>query len=306
MLLAGGGRAVPAYRAESGATAPRPAQANVVTAGPQRLTYDVTFLGIAVARALIDQVPGGRPDGSWLIRGASRTTGFWEQFFHIRNDYLSVVHPGDFLPSVYQRRVDQTGLRFVSTDHYTGSAAVPGEEGARVEPLPGAESVPWPALPERDRQEGDPERAEVSIAMPGEDNLFSALWWVRYTDWDRVTEGRRTMRVDGLRWELTAQKKGTERLRVLGDRLDAWEVLITMRRLDPKPEPIEGEEREKTDYVTQELVRENAEITFWVERAPARRPLRLVVKRPGLTVKAQIREPYDDEMAAWREGFPGG
>jgi hypothetical protein len=99
------------------------------------------------------------------------------------------------------------------------------------------------------------------------------------------------MWVDGRRWRLRVELDGLEERRALGERIGTWRIRCTFDLLD------EGEEatRRPTDYVTEELVREDSTVFFWIEQAPARRPIAVEVRRPGLTVKGLIREPYEDE-----------
>jgi hypothetical protein len=102
--------------------------------------------------------------------------------------------------------------------------------------------------------------------------------------------------VDGVRWKAHIRLDGTGERRTYEGKLPTWKLLITFERLDPRgSEEEEAELRRQTDYLTKELVRESATITLWLAREPARRPLEVIVKRPGMTVKASLREPFDAE-----------
>lgn len=254
--------------------------------GPERerLAYTVTYLGIPVARAILDQLPPDAPGGEWLVRASSRTTRFWDRFFHIRNVYTTRFGARDFLPSVYERRIDQKRLRFRSVDRYGGG---------------GGDRVAWtglPPLPDRYVPRGVPDRVEARQVERGQGNLFSALWWVRFADWDRLSEATRAIWVDGVRWRITIRRMGLERQRAPGGRLDAWKLVMNFERLDREVAPEQAaERRRRTDYVTNELVRESVTITFWLAREPARRPLALIIKRPKLTVRAVLRELFEEE-----------
>ncbi len=259
--------------------------------GHERLTYTITYLGIAVARVVTDQVPPAESGGEWLVRTASRSTRFWDTFFHIRNTYTTRFDMPDFQPSVYERRIDQGRLRFRSLDRYGSDAT---------------DRVEWmglPPLPERYAPRGEPERVDQQQVDSRQGNIFSALWWVRFADWERLGEATRRLYVDGVRWRVHIRKEGTEERRSYEGRLPVWKLIITFERLDPEgTDEEEAERRDRTDYLTRELVRESVTITFWLERAPARRPVELVVRRPRMRVRAVLREPFDSE----RYFGPGG
>ncbi|MFO7767379.1 MAG: DUF3108 domain-containing protein [bacterium] len=273
-LLLGGGEPPPSSELQ-----PKPP-------GVQRLAYTITFLGVPVARALLEESrPGGA--GAWTVRGTARTTAFWETFFHIGNAYTTRLLPGGFLPEGYEREVDERGRRYRRLVWYgRRGPGGPGAEGGRLDP------GGLPPVPESYRAEGRPDTVEVSRAPADVYNLFAALWYVRYADWERITSAVLPLVVDGRRWELTMEKEREEERKALGRRFATWKVLCTFRRTDGEA----GEEERITDYVTQELVRESSEVTFWIERASARRPVAVRVHRPGLTVKGELREPFDDEV----------
>lgn len=255
-------------------------------AGVQRLAYTITYFGIPVARALLDE---SRPEGAgaWTVRGAARTTAFWETFFHIGNSYTTRVDPGTFLAEGYEREIDERGRRYRRMVWY-------GEAGAEEEDdLRSLGPGGLPPVPERYRAEGAPEEVEVSRAPGDRYNLFAALWYLRYADWEQAVSAALPMVVDGDGWELTLRREGEEERKVFGRRVATWKIVCTFARTGA--EPPEEEER-VTDYVTQELVREEAEVTFWIEQAPSRRPIAVRVHRPGLTVKGEIREPFDEEV----------
>jgi len=258
----------------------------------ERLAYTVTYLGIAVARTILDQSPPSAPDGEWVVRAAAHSTRFWDAFFHIRNTYTSRFNASDFLPSVYERRVDQGRLRFRRVDHYVDAAT---------------DSVAWtglPSLPDRYAPVGTPERIEVARVAAGQENLFSALWFARFADWDTLPEATRHLFVDGVRWRVHIRREEAEERRTYEGRMPTWRLTIGFQRLDPPgSEEEEAERRRQTDYLTKELVRESATITLWIAREPARRPVEVVVKRPGMTVKAELREPFETER---RQRVPAG
>jgi hypothetical protein len=252
--------------------------------GAERLTYSVTYLGIAVARAMLDQAPPAEPGGEWIVRGSSRTTRFWNAFFHIRNAYTTRFRMPGFISSAYERRVDQKGLRFRSMEWY-GSGTASSLDGNRL-----------PALPEGYQSQGSPERIEVEQVARGQGNLFTALWWVRYTDWDRTLEASLPIWVDGAPWMVTARRESEEVVRELGSRIDTWKIVVRLTKMTPDSEGTSWADRNlRTDYVTQELVREDATLTFWIEKEGTHRPIRLTVRRPRLTVKARIRRAFRDE-----------
>lgn len=249
---------------------------------PERLTYTITYLGVAVARAMLEQRPPATGDGDLVVRASSRTTAFWETFFHIRNTYTTRLDPESFRPSVYEREVDQSGLRYRWVERYDPD---PGSAAPAVTGLP--------PRPESYLAEGPPDTLALQTAPAGHENLFSALWWMRYADWEHTDQARRLLWVDGRSWHLTFTRTGTEPTASPEGRVPAWVIRITMvPRADGPPGPA-GPER--TDYVTRELVRENAVVTFWVEQAPARRPLAVRVERPKLVVKGVLREPFAEE-----------
>jgi hypothetical protein len=189
-----------------------------------------------------------------------------------------------FIPSAYERRVDQKGLRFRGVEWY-GSGTADAVDGDRL-----------PALPERYQSQGSPEQIEVEQVARGQGNLFTALWWVRYTDWGRTLEASLPIWVDGVPWMVTARREREERVRELGSRIDTWKIVVRLKKLAPDSQGTSQVERDlRTDYVTQELVREDTTLTFWIEREGTHRPIRLTVSRPRLTVKAHIRRAFQDE-----------
>jgi hypothetical protein len=287
-----------ALAAGASATGPPPPRTPQEPA-PERLTYTITYLGIAVARAMLEQRPATAADGELLVRASSRTTAFWDRFFHIRNTYTTRLDPGSLRPSVYEREVDQKGLRFRWVEWYAPAGGA--DEGAAAARRPGQIPAPGlPARPESYRAEGPPDTLAVQTVPAGHENLFSALWWMRYADWEHLREARRILWVDGRTWELTFTRYGPEPTASPEGRVPAWVIRITMERRDPDGAAgPAGPER--TDYVTRELVRENAVVTFWVEQAPARRPLAVRVERPKLVVRGVLREPFEDERLVKRD-----
>jgi hypothetical protein len=255
----------------------------------ERLTYTITYLGIAVARAMLEQLPD--PSGSeTLVRASARTTAFWERFFHIRNTYLTRFDPLTYRPSVYVREIDQKGLRF----HWREHDGRPGSDRVATGGLPD--------LPAGYRPRGAPDTTAVQTVPAGPGNLFSALWWMRYADWTRTEEARQTILVDGSVWELTFHRVGSVVQEAPEGEVPAWEVRITFRRLAregttaPAGPP-------RTDYVTRELVRANAVVTFWIEQRDTRRPLAVRVERPKLVVKGYLREPFAEERVGGAPEF---
>jgi hypothetical protein len=253
-----------------------------VPAGTERLTYTITYLGVAVARAMLEQLPAPAAGGQTLVRASARTTAFWERFFHIRNTYLTRFDPVSFRPTVYVREIDQKGLRFRWVE-WNGRA---GGDQVSTDGLP--------AQPESYLPRGEPDTTAVQTVPAAPGNLFSALWWMRYADWTRTEQARQTIWVDGSAWELTFRRVGSMEQEAPEGKVPAWEIQITFRRLGREgpagpPGPV------RTDHVTRELVRANAVVTFWIEQAAVRRPLAVRVERPKLVVKGFLRKPFEEE-----------
>ncbi len=251
----------------------------------QRLTYTITFLGIPVARAILDEVQPGQPDGEWIVRGAARTTAFWEQFTHIRNSYITRFRAAGFQPSVYERRIDQKGLRFRRTEWY-------GREGAGD-----VDISPLPPLSPRYTARGEPASVDVLSVPAGEGNFFSALWYMRYTDWDRTVEATLPVWLEGQRWQVTIRRVGVGRRRAPEGRVEAWKLICRLNRLadETGAEEFPSQAGSGTDHITHHLMRENAELTVWIARQPSRRPIAVSVSMALFQVSARLREPFEDE-----------
>lgn len=261
-----------------------------VEEGIQRLTYSINFLGITVARAVLDEVRPEDPDGEWVVRGGARTTAFWNQFTHIRNSYVTCFRATDFNPSVYERKIDEKGIRFRQLEWY-------GEGGATS--LPAGR---LPALPEKYRTRGEPARNSVLQVPEDHGNFFSALWWARYSDWDNNAVATRMMWVEGSTWRLSVRRVGTSTERVPGGKVDTWELRCTLEKLEGK-EPNAGSGAApgpKTDYVTRHLIREDVVITLWIARETARRPVKVKVAMPRITVVGRLKEPLSDELLIYQ------
>jgi hypothetical protein len=285
--------ALPAGRAAEGPVAAAPAaigdpdeapfpEGPQLPAQAERLTYTITYLGIAVARAMLEQLPAQAAGGGTLVRASARTTAFWERFFHIRNTYLTRFDPFSYRPTVYVREIDQTGMRFRWVE-WNGP--------------PGRDPVAAGGLPDRPESylpHAEPDTVAVQTVPADLGNLFSVLWWMRYADWARTKEARRIIWVDGTAWELVFLRSGSEAQKAPEGEVPAWEIRITFRRLGAEgPAGPPGPAR--SDYTTRELVRENAVVTFWIEQAAARRPLAVKVVRPKVVVKGFLREPFEEE-----------
>jgi hypothetical protein len=194
------------------------------------------------------------------------------------------VAPGTFLPTAYERRIDEKGRRYRRIEWY-------GRRGAEALARGGL-----PPVAERYDAEGEPERVVVEESPPGRHNLFSALWRMRYTAWDTTTDLTLPLWVDGAPWELRMHRRDVEERKAVGERIRTWVIECRFGRLGPDPQGDEEEaEKPLRDYVTQELVREDAVVTFWIETGGAHRPVAVEVKRPGMTVKGILREPFEDE-----------
>ncbi len=269
-------------------TGARPDRPRVAT-GSERLTYTITYLGIAVARAMLEQLPDPA-GGETLVRASARTTAFWERFFHIRNTYLTRFDPVTYRPSVYVREIDQKGLHF----HWREHDGRPG--GDRVD------TGGLPALPASYRPRGEPDTTAVQTVPAAPGNLFSALWWMRYADWTRTEEARQTILVDGSVWELIFRRVGNPVQEAPEGEVPAWEVRISFRHLTREGQ-VAPAGPVRTDYVTRELVRTTAVVTFWIEQAAARRPLAVRVERPKLVVKGILREPFAEERVGAGPGY---
>jgi len=251
----------------------------------ERLTYTITFLGVAVARAILDEVRPEGPGGEWIVRGASRTTAFWEQFTYIHNSYVTRFRSPGFQPSVYDRRIDQKGLRFRRIEWY-------GREGTDA-----ADAGRLPPLPDRYRTRGAPVAADVMSVPSGQGNFFSVLWYLRYADWDRMLEVTLPLWLEGQRWQVTVKRAGVEWRRVPQGRVETWKLVC---RLSRDTSAGGGQEQQtqavpSTDHVTRHLMDEDAELIFWIERGPSRRPIAVGVSVGVFRVTGQLREPFEDE-----------
>jgi|GEM_PF-6459242 len=279
----------------------------------QRLAYTMSFLGIPVARAILDEVRPAAPGGEWIVRGAARTTAFWEQFTHIHNAYLTRFTLPGCEPSVYERDIDEKDLRFLSLQHYR-PAGDSGADYRRDENSPdragtraGHDNLP--PLPERYAAGGHPGAPEISAAPAGRHNFFSALWWARYADWVRTTQARLDLRVEGEPWRLTLRRDGEELQRAPEGRVRTWRIVCTLQRQDQPAASTAGtgsagsDRTHRSDYVTRHLIREDVEITFWIEQAPERRPIDIRVRMPKYSVRGSLRGPFRDEELD--PGLPG-
>ena len=113
--------------------------------------------------------------------------------------------------------------------------------------------------------------------------------------------GRLDLWVEGEPWTLTLNREGEEQQRAPEGRVDTWRIVCTLQRQDRSAVPVAGmapagsEPEHRTDYVTRHLIREDVEITFWIEQAPARRPVDIRVRMPNYTVRGSLRQPFRDE-----------
>jgi hypothetical protein len=244
----------------------------------QRQTYTITFLGIAVARAMLEQACPEDGSGPWEIRGSARSTAFWERFFRLSNSYTTRVEAGTFLPLTYERLIDERGRRWRRLEQPEGGMPTPSGSTARL-----------PPLPERYRMDGEPDRDRQVVVPAGRYNLFAALWKIRYHPWEQTPALTLPLWVDGEPWRLLVSLQGVEQPRVAGQRLLSWRVRCRFERES------QGTRRSATDYVTGELVRVESDTEFWVEQSPERRIVAVEVRRPGITVKGTLREPFADE-----------
>ena len=275
--------------------------------GARRLAYTMSFLGIPVARAILDEVRPAEPGGEWIVRGGARTTAVWEQFTHIHNAYVTRLRMPGSVPVVYEREIDEKNLRFRSIERYGGTVSTGGDD---------EESLP--VLPERYVARGRPENIDLENTATGRHNFFSALWWVRYADWDRLTEARLDLQAEGVPWLLTIRREGEETQRAPEGRVATWRIVCTLSRpatgtgdagesggghagtsSDAGAESGSGTESgHRSDYLTRHLIQEGVELTFWIGQEPARRPIVVRVRLPGFIVRGSLREPFDDEIVA--------
>ena len=244
----------------------------------QRQTYTITFLGIAVARAMLEQACPEDGSGPLEIRGSASSTAFWERFFRLSNSYTTRVEAGTFLPLTYERLIDERGRRWRRL-----------EQSEQAVPPPAGSTARLPPLPERYRMDGEPDRDRQVVVPAGRYNLFAALWKIRYHPWARTPALTIPLWVDGEPWRLQVNLQGVEQPRVAGQRLLSWRVSCRFERES------ESTRRPATDYVTGELVRVESDTEFWVEQSPERRIVAVEVRRPGITVKGTLREPFADE-----------
>jgi hypothetical protein len=92
--------------------------------------------------------------------------------------------------------------------------------------------------------------------------------------------------------------------------VNTWRIVCTLQKQDRPEAPVAGagpagsERTHRSDYVTRHLIREDVEITFWIEQAPARRPVDIRVRMPKYTVRGSLRQPFRDEEID--PGVPGG
>ncbi len=223
------------------------------------------------------------------MRGGARTTAFWEQFTHIHNAYLTSFRRPGGEPTVYERCIDEKGLRFDSVESYGEAAADPVAAGA------------LPTLPERYSAGEEAGTIETTSTPAGRHNFFSALWYLRYEDWERIRQTVLPLTVEGEPWRLTLRREAREPQAVPGGRVETWRIVCTLEREDgvPAAPPAGGgEDGRRSDYVTRHLITEEAVLTFWIACESARRPVAVKVELPKYTVRGKLREPYEDERLA--------
>ncbi len=251
----------------------------------QRLTYTITFLGVVVARAVFDEVRPLTAGGEWTVRVAARTTSFWDKFARMYNTYtISFTAPG-FQPSRYLRQIDQKGLRFNRLESY-GRQVGTSSFSDRLPPFPvrylaGGESV----------------EVENVTVPAGNGNFFSALWYVRFADWDRMQALTLPLWLEGQKWRTHIRKVGVESRRAPEGRVQTWKLICTLSRdtdgsvIDKPAEPVSG-----SDHLTKSLMNENLVLTFWIERSGLHRPLTVKTSVGIFSLVGQLRNPFEDEI----------
>ena len=251
----------------------------------QRLAYTVTFLGVAVARAVFDEVRPAYAGDEWTVRMAARTTSFWDQFTRMYNSYTTSFSGSSFRPSRYLRQIDQTGLRFDRIEWY-------GEQGNDF-PIPDV----MPPIPVRYLSGGKSVEPEIFSVPAGQGNFFSALWYVRYTDWDVTKEIILPLWLDGQRWRAHIRKEGIENRNAPEGRVETWKLVCSLSRNTAVPGTHPQDTRSTgSDHLTSSLMNENLKLTFWIERSGLHRPIIVKTSVGMFSLVGQLRNPFEDEI----------
>lgn len=251
----------------------------------QRLAFTVTFLGVAVARAVFDEVRPAYAGDEWTVRVTARTTSFWDRFVRMYNTYTtSLITPG-FRPSRYLRQIDQKGLRFDRIEWY-------GERGNNF-------SIPdtMPPIPARYLSGGASVVPEIFSVPAGQGNFFSALWYVRFTDWDVTQEVILPLWLDGQMWRAHIRKERIENRNAPEGRVETWKLVCSLSRNTAVPGTHPQDTRNiRSDHLTSSLMSENLKLTFWIERSGLHRPITVKTTVGVFSLVGQLRNPFEDEI----------
>ena len=251
----------------------------------QRLAYTVSIQGIAVARAVFDEVRPAYAGDEWTVRVAAGTTSFWDQFARMYNIYTTSFTQPDFRPSRYLRQIDQTGRRFDRIEWY-------GDQRSGF-------SIPdtMPPIPARYLSGGETVEPEIFSVPAGQGNFFSALWYVRYTDWDATLEIILPLWLDGQRWRVHIRKVGIENRNAPEGRVETWKLTGSLSRNTAVPDTHpQDTENIKSDHLTSSLMDEDLKLTFWIERSGLHRPITVKTSVGIFSLVGQLRNPFEDEI----------
>jgi hypothetical protein len=256
----------------------------------RRLTYTIKLYtkvtpGVPVARAVFDEVQPAVPGNEWTVRVAARTTSFWDNFTRIYNTYTTSFSIPGFSPSRYLRQIDQTGLRFDRLEVY-GRQAGSSSFSSRL-----------PQVPARYLAGGESVELE-NVAVPaGYGNFFSALWYVRHADWDRMQEVTLPLWLEGQKWRTHIRKVGVESRKAPEGRVQTWKLICTLSREtgDSDTDRQAGSVSD-LDHLTKNLMKENQKLTLWIEQSGLRRPISVKASAGIFSLVGQLRSPFEGEI----------